>query len=1112
YNQQKKMEHFLRSLISNSHSISCVEPSIRVNPSMQEEPEEDINLSNDFVAPLPSVSVSRAEPKRANSDPTSAGSFNARPNLDISPDNSLQVRVSAVEANSSFMAASPYLDVNPGSSVSNRKFSETASMNRRGLTRASTKSSMFSQMKGKGHQEREVLVGTPIKEGHVNFLLMFDMLTGIRISVGRCDMREYKEIQAFSYADSDYSQMHKLAFDEHGKELIPNSEYDFKFKDYAPWIFKCVRDAFHVDSVDYLQSLTGKYVLSELGSPGKSGSFFYFSSDYRYIIKTISQAEHRFMRRILRHYYNHVRDNPDTLLSRIFGLHRVKLPGNKKIHFVVMGNVFPPHKDMHRIYDLKGSLTGRFLSKAKQEANTMPVLKDKNWLANSEKLVLGPEKRNILIEQLDKDVLFLKECRIMDYSFLVGVHDLEKGNKDMVREKSLITMDRQTSDSPILTSPAAEGKSPALHSPAADRKTSLRESRATPGSKSMGRPKSPKRRRRTGSASEYLMPQAPTFSEQVPDERKFVRFYQDAGGFQSTNVKIPHDKMTRGTTTKAKDLNASFNSDKKRARNPTSAHVDMMARVAEPLDVFIQGEKKREKEVYNEYYCQKIRLQKIKIQLNGAKLEKQMQDRKTLEQLARQSVIQDRRRKAIRVAQKMKTPNRSIASSAKPEAVPPRIDAAAEDVDASDFDASSLEREGTQADDAEDYKNGDADSVTVAGSDMVEQRQVERDSIAASNQPGRLYKSTFYKSQAAEHKSFRNPIAKERVKPRDELFRGVISRNRKVRLGESTGTTRPVEKQADHHHSDKHDLSIIKNMKQKYEEIIKADRTVYKPSDDDKDTIRNLKRELKKKLNTTENMFKSIERTRKMADENCVKLAKTSSDTNVAVSRFLFEPLTMYNDSYGLEEMRKLALDRDVYSGRVSRHHLDQKLDDEIDSFDGEWETGTEHGIIQQSEYDGDNEDYGQNEDYGGNDSDEEKNDDVSLNLEPLYRSSPEAETRTSTPPSATLLSQEGSRPLSVGLSSKPQSGRSSGGYSTSATQQSFINRAQSRKPKHWEPLSVDAMVATTIYPRQIYPENHGTARAAEYTIPKPIDYIEVQEEEEEEVEEDEEEEDEEED
>jgi hypothetical protein len=34
-------------------------------------------------------------------------------------------------------------------------------------------------------------------------------------------------------------------------------------------------------------SHTSKYILSELGSPGKSGSFFYFSRDYKYIIKTI---------------------------------------------------------------------------------------------------------------------------------------------------------------------------------------------------------------------------------------------------------------------------------------------------------------------------------------------------------------------------------------------------------------------------------------------------------------------------------------------------------------------------------------------------------------------------------------------------------------------------------------------------------------------------------------------------------------------------------------------------------------------------------------------------------------------------------------------------------
>lgn len=51
-------------------------------------------------------------------------------------------------------------------------------------------------------------------------------------------------------------------------------------------------------------SLTGKYVLSELGSPGKSGSFFYYSQDFRFIIKTIRRNEHQYLRSILPGYYS----------------------------------------------------------------------------------------------------------------------------------------------------------------------------------------------------------------------------------------------------------------------------------------------------------------------------------------------------------------------------------------------------------------------------------------------------------------------------------------------------------------------------------------------------------------------------------------------------------------------------------------------------------------------------------------------------------------------------------------------------------------------------------------------------------------------------------------
>lgn len=138
-----------------------------------------------------------------------------------------------------------------------------------------------------------------------------------------------------------------------GNELTPSTKYDFKFKDYAPWVFRELREYFYLDPSDYLVSLTAKYILSELGSPGKSGSFFYFSRDYRFIIKTIRHSEHKFLRSILKEYHEYIKKNPHTLLSRFYGLHRVKLPRGKKIHFVIMNNLFPPHRDIHETYDLK---------------------------------------------------------------------------------------------------------------------------------------------------------------------------------------------------------------------------------------------------------------------------------------------------------------------------------------------------------------------------------------------------------------------------------------------------------------------------------------------------------------------------------------------------------------------------------------------------------------------------------------------------------------------------------------------------------------------------------------------------------------------------------------
>lgn len=282
-------------------------------------------------------------------------------------------------------------------------------------------------------EEERPVVGNLIGEDHANYVLMYNMLTGIRIAVSRCQAKIVR-----SLTDADFTAAHKYSFDIVGNELTPSAKYDFKFKDYAPWVFRSLREEhFALDPADYLLSLTAKYILSELGSPGKSGSFFYFSRDYRFIIKTIRHSEHKFLLRILKQYYEHVRDNPHTLLSRFYGLHRVKLPRGRKIHFVIMNNLFPPHKDIHETFDLKGSTVGREYPEDKAAQNPRAVLKDLNWINRGKTLDLGPEKQALLVEQIKRDAEFLKTVYVMDYSLLVGMHSVQRGNRENLRRNTL---------------------------------------------------------------------------------------------------------------------------------------------------------------------------------------------------------------------------------------------------------------------------------------------------------------------------------------------------------------------------------------------------------------------------------------------------------------------------------------------------------------------------------------------------------------------------------------------------------------------------------------------------------------------------------------------------
>ena len=112
---------------------------------------------------------------------------------------------------------------------------------------------------------------------------------------------------------------------------------------------------------------------------GRSGSFFFFSHDKKFIIKTMTKGELYLFLRIQRNLANHYAQVPNSLLAKIFGVFTVKMHHVDAVHVMLMENVLRlkrPEK-LNYIFDLKGSLVDR-----KVKGNTKPstTLKDINFL------------------------------------------------------------------------------------------------------------------------------------------------------------------------------------------------------------------------------------------------------------------------------------------------------------------------------------------------------------------------------------------------------------------------------------------------------------------------------------------------------------------------------------------------------------------------------------------------------------------------------------------------------------------------------------------------------------------------------------------------------------
>uniref|UniRef100_A0A8C2EHZ2 Phosphatidylinositol-4-phosphate 5-kinase, type I, gamma a n=1 Tax=Cyprinus carpio TaxID=7962 RepID=A0A8C2EHZ2_CYPCA len=253
---------------------------------------------------------------------------------------------------------------------------------------------------------------------------------GIGYTVGNLSSKPERDVLM-----QDFYVVESIFFPSEGSNLTPAHHFpDFRFKTYAPVAFRYFRELFGIRPDDYLYSLCNEPLI-ELSNPGASGSVFYLTKDDEFIIKTVMHKEAEFLQKLLPGYYMNLNQNPRTLLPKFFGLYCVQ-SGGKNIRMVVMNNVLPRVVRMHLKYDLKGSTYKRRASKKERE-KAKPTFKDLDFMQDvPEGLMLDTDTYSALVKTLQRDCLVLESFKIMDYSLLLGVHNIDQAEKEQQMEGS----------------------------------------------------------------------------------------------------------------------------------------------------------------------------------------------------------------------------------------------------------------------------------------------------------------------------------------------------------------------------------------------------------------------------------------------------------------------------------------------------------------------------------------------------------------------------------------------------------------------------------------------------------------------------------------------------
>jgi 1-phosphatidylinositol-4-phosphate 5-kinase len=206
--------------------------------------------------------------------------------------------------------------------------------------------------------------------------------------------------------------------------------------------FKELYGLWHIDDfANFYTSLSPKFnrhkIFKAGEGAGRSGSFFFFSHDDKFVVKTVTISELKIVKKIMPMYSEYLKRNPDSLLGKILGLFTVATSKFSPVHIILMENTvrLKDPKELKFKFDLKGSTVDRVVTGRTYNGT---ILKDINFLLAKqtfkELTKLDSATRKRLLQVLTSDIEFLQGLNLMDYSLLIAIEKCHKSKRELHME------------------------------------------------------------------------------------------------------------------------------------------------------------------------------------------------------------------------------------------------------------------------------------------------------------------------------------------------------------------------------------------------------------------------------------------------------------------------------------------------------------------------------------------------------------------------------------------------------------------------------------------------------------------------------------------------------